>query len=144
MVKKIKENPGGLAEPTPLELELMQIIWERGNATAAEVGEALGPRRPLAGTTIHTVLANLRKKGYLEPIPTVERALRFAPSVRREAVASRSLRRLIGNFFGGSPQRLMAHLIRGEAVDERELNEIRKLLHSPKASSVLKQEEKKQ
>lgn len=129
MPRKKKPRIPGTPELTPMELEIMQVIWSRGSATAAEVGQALAPRRALAATTIHTVLANLRKKGYVEPIPTVERALRFGPCIGREQVAGHSLRRLIGDFFGGSARRLMAYLV-NEDVDERELDEIRKLLNA--------------
>ena len=125
-----KTNSPDLPELTRFELEIMQVVWDLGSATAAEVGQRLG--RELAGTTIHTVLANLRRKGYLAPVPTVERALRFAPSVAREQVATRSLRRLLGDFFEGSPLRLMAHLKSEEAVDEKELREIAALLKETK------------
>jgi len=130
MGRKPQPHPKGLPPLTPLELTMMQVVWERGSATAGEVGLALRKDRPLADTTVHTVLAKLREKGYLEPIPTVERALRFAPCVPRERVARRSLRQLLDDFFGGSPRRLMAHLIRQEKVDATELAEIRQLLRS--------------
>ena len=120
----------GTEDLTPLELTLMQILWDRGDATAAEVRDALQQDQPLADTTIHTVLANMRKKGCIEPIPTVERALRFAPRIQREQVAHRSLKRLLGDFYGGSAQRLMAHLISEGSVDEAELAAIRKMLQS--------------
>ena len=106
----------------------MQVIWDHGTANAAEVGQALAETHPLAETTVHTVLANLRKKGYLEPVPTVERALRFAPAVPREQVAQSTLWRVIGEFFAGSPKRLMAHLVQDEQLDDTELAEIRNLL----------------
>ena len=123
-----KKKSSGQPELTGLELTLMQVIWERGDATAAEVREALPAALDLADTTIHTVLANLRRKGFIEPIPTVERSMRYAPCVPREAVAHRSLGELMQQFFGGSPKRLMAHLLRDEAMDEGELEEIRKML----------------
>ena len=129
MARKRKSTQGELPELTPLENQLMRVIWEQGNATAAEIGETLKDDRPLAATTIHTVLSNLRKKGYIEPVPTVERSLRFAPRVAAEQVAGRSLRRLMGEFFGGSPQRLMAHLIQEEKPDAAELEKIRKILN---------------
>jgi predicted transcriptional regulator len=127
MRPKRKHAPKGLHPLTPLELALVQVIWERGNATAAEVGQAIQKERPLADTTIHTVLAKLREKGYLQLIPTVERALRFAPCVPREQVARRSLRQVLNEFFEGSPHRLMAHLIQEEKVDESEMAEIQKM-----------------
>jgi len=128
--RRAKSETSKRAELTPLELRVMQVLWERGDATAAEIRQALVVQPPLAGTTVHTVLANLRKKGYLAPIPTIERALRFRPRVSREQVARSSLTHLLGNFFGGSPHRLMAHLIREEELDEEELGEIRKLLRA--------------
>lgn len=128
--QKKTQVKGGEPELTGLELEIMQVIWKRGNATAAEVGEDLA--RPLAGTTIHTVLANLRAKGFIEPIPTVERVLRFAPVVAREKVASRSLRQLMRDFFGGSPQLLLAHLLKEEKVGEAELAELKAMLRDSK------------
>ncbi len=130
MQQKPKGGSDGLPRLSPLELTVMQVIWEHGDATAAEVRQALAKDRPLADTTIHTVLAKLREKGYLAPIPTIERSLRFAPTVAREQVARRSLRQLLGDFFGGSPQRLMAHLIKEENVDDAELAEVKKLLRS--------------
>jgi BlaI family penicillinase repressor len=117
---------------TPLELDLMQIIWTCGNATASEISSALKNSRPLADTTIHTMLANMRKKGYIEPVPTVERALRFAPLISRDEIAGKTLKSLILDFFGGSPKRLMAHLLKQEKVDERELAEIRKMIRNSK------------
>jgi predicted transcriptional regulator len=125
-----KPKTADLPELTRFELEIMQAVWELGNATAAEVGKRLD--RTLADTTIHTVLANLRKKGYVAPVPTIERALRFAPCVPREQVATRSLRRLLGDFFDGSPLRLMAHLKSEEAVDAKELREIAEMLQQDK------------
>ena len=124
--RKMKKNKAG--QLTPLELRLMQILWEKKNANAAEIQEILKDNRPLASTTIHTVLANLRKKGYIQPIPTVERALRFAPRISRNKIAGRSLTKLIAEFFNGSPGRLMAHLLKEENLDEDELKEIRSLI----------------
>ncbi|MCX7000335.1 MAG: BlaI/MecI/CopY family transcriptional regulator [Candidatus Sumerlaeota bacterium] len=76
MGRRPKEMKGGVEELTPLEFTLMQIVWVRGSATAAEIAEALRKSRPLADTTVHTILAKLRKKGYIEPVPTIERAIR--------------------------------------------------------------------
>lgn len=126
-------------ELTPLELELMKVVWERGTATGGEVAAALAETRPLADTTVHTVLANLRRKGYLKLVPTVERSLRFAPTVERNAVAAKSVWKVLGDFFAGSPQRLMAHLIGEGAVDEAELVEIRRMLNKARGNAEPKE-----
>jgi BlaI family penicillinase repressor len=130
MGRKPRQKTPGQPDLTGLELEVMQVVWERGKANAAEVGKAFLGRRELAPTTIHTVLANLRKKGYLDLVPTTERALRYAPRVAREQVGGRRLRSLLHEFFGNSPRRLMAHLMQEGSFDEAELEEIRKLIQS--------------
>jgi BlaI family penicillinase repressor len=117
-----------LPELSRLELAVMAVVWELGDCSSAEVIAAFTKRRRLAVTTIRTVLANLRKKGYLEPIPTIERGFRLRARVSRDAVAGRTLRGLVGSLFGGSPRQAIAYLLKNEPLDEAELKEIRRLL----------------
>lgn len=128
--RKKKKKKSSSDELTPLELELMKIIWRKGDATAAELRADLKKDRPLAQTTVHTVLANLRSKGYVQLIPTVERALRYAPTVSMETAGEHSLKKIVRQFFGGSTKRLMAHLIKEKDLSEEELKEIRKMMES--------------
>jgi predicted transcriptional regulator len=111
-----------------LELAIMDVVWRLGDCSSAEVIAEFTKRRRLAETTIRTVLANLRKKGYLEPIPTIERGFRLRARVTRDAVAGRTLRGLVANLFGGSPREAIAHLLQDERLDDAELKEIRRLL----------------
>jgi len=117
-----------LPEMSRLELAIMDVVWRLGDCSSAEVIAEFTKRRRLAETTIRTVLANLRKKGYLEPIPTIERGFRLRARVTREAVAGRTLRGLVANLFGGSPREAIAHLLQDERLDDAELKEIRRLL----------------
>jgi BlaI family penicillinase repressor len=117
-----------LPELSRLELAVMGVVWELGDCSSAEVIAQFTKRRRLAVTTIRTVLANLRKKGYLEPIPTIERGFRLRARVTRDAVAGRTLRGLVGSLFGGSPRQAIAYLLKNERLDETELKEIRRLL----------------
>jgi BlaI family penicillinase repressor len=117
-----------LPEMSRLELAIMDVVWRLGDCSSAEVIAEFTKRRRLAETTIRTVLANLRKKGYLEPIPTIERGFRLRARVTRDAVAGRTLRGLVANLFGGSPREAIAHLLQDERLDVAELKEIRRLL----------------
>ncbi len=117
-----------LPEMSRLELAIMDVVWRLGDCSSAEVIAEFTKRRRLAETTIRTVLANLRKKGYLEPIPTIERGFRLRARVSRDAVAGRTLRGLVANLFGGSPREAIAHLLQDERLDDAELKEIRRLL----------------
>lgn len=124
-----KQSP----ELSPLELEVMNVIWELGECTSADVIGEYAKKRKLANTTIRTVLANIRKKGYLEVVPSVEPRVRFRPRVSKRSVARRTVRQLLRNMFGDSPREAIEFLLEEESIDGAELAEIRRLLdeHTP-------------
>jgi|HubBroStandDraft_3_1064219.scaffolds.fasta_scaffold31640_2 predicted transcriptional regulator len=117
-----------LKELSSLELAVMSVVWDLGECSSAEVVERFCARRQLAATTIRTVLAAIEKKGYVERVPTVERSLRFRPRVSREAVAGRSLQKLVRGLFGGSAGEAVAYLLREGEIQAGDLDEIRRLL----------------
>ena len=110
-----------------LQLLVMGVVWEMGNATVAEAHQRLLKKRSIAYTTVLSTLRNLERRGYLEH--TVEgKAHRFYPGVSRDAHTSASVHSLIQNLFGGRPERLMSHLLGNERVDARAIERIRTLL----------------
>ena len=111
-----------------LEQRIMGIVWDLGECSSAEVIERHNAVEHLAETTIRTVLANLRKKGYVELVPTVERVHRFKPAVSREKIGRRTLRELVSGFFGGSPHHVFSYLIKEENLTEEELEQLRQLI----------------
>lgn len=113
-----------------LELAVMETVWALGECSSAEVIEAFRRRRPLAVTTIRTVLTKILRKGYIFKVPSVERGFRYKPAVGRDIVAGRSLRTLLREFFEGSPSRAISHLVRDESIDDEELERIRRVLPS--------------
>ena len=115
-----------------LELEVMNAVWQLGDCTSAQVIEAFEKNRPLAPTTIRTVLTNLRNKGYIKPIPTIGRGFMFRPTVPRESVARRSLRELLTSLFGNSPRQAIAYLLDDANVTQDELDEIRRMIDERK------------
>ena len=117
-----------LPELSPLELEVMNVIWELGECTSADVISEFTKKRKLANTTIRTVLANIRKKGYLDVVPSVEPRIRLRPSVSKRSVTRRTVRQLLANMFSDSPREAIAFLLEEESIGADELDEIRKLL----------------
>jgi predicted transcriptional regulator len=117
-----------LPELSPLELEVMNVIWELGECTSADVIAEFTKKRKLANTTIRTVLANIRKKGYLDIVPSVEPRIRFRPRVTRRSVKRRTVRQLLQNMFEDSPREAIAFLLEEEDIDETELEIIKKML----------------
>ena len=127
-------------ELTGLEGAVMSVVWDLGECGSREVIGAFRARtrRPLADTTIRTVLANLRKKGYVVPVPTIERGMRLRPAVERSGVARRSLRQLIARFFGGSPSQAMAYLIQNETIPDEEIENLRRMIQAIRKARKLK------
>ena len=129
-MSKRNAKPESLPDLSPLELEVMGIIWSLGECTSAEVIDAYNRKRPLANTTIRTVISNIRRKGYIETVSSVEPRIHFRPLVSKRAVARRTVRQLLSNMFGGSPRQAIQFLLEEESMDERELDEIRRLIES--------------
>jgi BlaI family penicillinase repressor len=133
MAKRPRNKTEIRPELSRLELQVMDTVWELGECSSAEVIEAFtASKRRLAPTTIRTVLANLRKKGYLEPVPTIERGYRLRATVTRASVAKRWTRYLVNTLFGESPRRAIAYLLQSEKIDEEDLEEIRRLIDTRK------------
>ncbi len=110
---------------TDRELDLMDVLWERGPSTVAEVREALAAE--LAYTTVLTVLRILKEKGHVD---TTEegRAHRYHALVEREAAGESALRRLTRKIFRGSPEMLLTHLVSDRGISDAELKRLRDVL----------------
>ena len=97
----------------PLELEAMKALWQLGEATVRDVNRELNRRRPLAYTTVMTLLDRLARKGAVARRKQ-GRAHIYRPLISREAALKLAVNRLAWDFFGGSRERLLDHL-RGES-----------------------------
>ena len=103
---------------SPLEHEVMTLVWRDGEATATAVQDAL--RRPLRNATVRTLLRRLEAKGYLRH--TVRgRQFVYAPRVGESQAATGALRKVVQRFFGGSAERLMAGLVDEGLIEPAEL-----------------------
>ncbi len=132
MRKKRASKKQARPELSRLELDVMDVVWTLGDCSSAEVTQAFRKKRELAPTTIRSVLANLRKKGYLKPIPTVERGFRMRATVARDEVARNTLTELVSSLFQGSPGEAIVYLLDDEEIDNGELEEIRKKIEAKK------------
>ena len=129
MEKRVGQTKNNLPELSRLELAVMDVVWELGTGSSAEIIAGFQKHRRLAPTTIRTVLANLRRKGYLECVPTVERGFRLKATVSRAVVARRSLREVLATLFQGSLQQAIACLLGDEKLSDEEMKEIRRIVN---------------
>ena len=110
---------------TDREADLMDVLWEHGASTVAEVREYL--RDELAYTTVLTILRTLEAKGYVDHIEE-GRAHRYAPVIARDAARRSALRALASKLFKGSTELLLTHLVSNEKLTKAEIQRIRELL----------------
>ena len=112
---------------TGLQLALLQVLWDRGEASTQEVWEALAGERGLALTTVATLLSRLERKGIVAH-RQVGRQYVYRATVTRAEVRRSKVRDLTETLFGGDPAALVSHLVRAEDVGDLELRRIRTLV----------------
>jgi predicted transcriptional regulator len=110
---------------TDREAELMEVLWERGPSTVAEVRDQLS--HDPAYTTILTILRNLEAKG-LVAHDQEGRAHRYVAQVARDAAQRSALHDLSRKLFKGSAAMLLTHLVADQKLSANELRRIRSLL----------------
>jgi len=114
---------------TEAELRLMDVIWDKGRATVAEVAEALPKDLDLAYNTVLTTLRILEDKGYLKHSKSKEgRAFIYRAVVSRDQASRSAVRHLLRRFFGNSAEALVLNLLEDEKLGEEELTRVRELL----------------
>jgi BlaI family penicillinase repressor len=112
---------------TEQELEIMKVIWERGEATVRDVVAALSEQRQIAYTTVMTMMNILEQKGHLKK-RQVDRAYIYKPAHAQEQVIGSMVRDFVDRVFNGSAAPLLVHLVDDKKLTEKELNEIREIV----------------
>lgn len=111
---------------TDAELRLMDVIWDKGSASAADVLGAL-PDAGLAYTTVLNTLRILESKGYLSHTKD-GKAFIYHARVDRNQASRSAIRHLISRFFGNSPELLVSNLIGDEQLTKQDLQRLKKLI----------------
>jgi BlaI family penicillinase repressor len=112
---------------TDQELEIMKVVWQRGNATVRDVYEDLLTRRKIAYTTVMTMMGILEQKGHLTKSAD-ERAFVYTPAQPQRDVVGNMVQEFVKRVFNGSVKPLLVHLVENKNISKEELDEISKLL----------------
>lgn len=108
---------------TPLELEIMQVLWKNGPGTVQAVQQALRTDPPLAYTTVQTMLNILARKGKARR-RLRGRAYEYRAVVSEQKASSGALRDLIDRTFGGSAEQLVMSLVKSRQADPKQIAEL--------------------
>ncbi len=113
--------------PSDAQLEVLNIIWDRGEATVAEVWQIFAARRPVARNTVLTLIARLEEKGWLHR-RSEGNVLRYRASISQETALQHIARRLVDTAFGGSAEGLVMTLLGSGDLSDGEAERIRAML----------------
>ena len=113
-----------LPQLSDVQLEIMNVFWDRGECGVTDVWKTLAERRDVARNTVQTLIVRLEEKGWLTH--REEGGFLYSATVPREDVQQESVRRMIDNVFAGSAEDLVLTLFSSGAVSKSELARIRK------------------
>ena len=113
-----------------LELEVMQLLWNRGEVTAEQVREEL--TRPAKESTVRTVLRRLEDKGFVTH--SVEgRTFVFRAAEARQEIAARAVKRIVDWFCNGSVEEVLVGMADARMLDPKTLELLAKRITAAKA-----------
>jgi BlaI family penicillinase repressor len=110
-----------------VQLEIMGVLWREGQATAREVTNSLSLVKPIAHSTVQTLLRDLEAKGALTH-DRRDRTFTFRPIVQRDEVLTSSVQDMLKRVFHGSAYELVSHLLKEEQIDLDELARLKELI----------------
>ena len=114
---------------TQRELDIMSVLWELGEATVTEVRDKVDPS--LAYTGISSMIRTLEMKGYVSHRRGEGKTHIYVPVIAAEKAGESALSRVLDKIYGGSPIKLLAHLVDQKKLSEKELARMRELLKKP-------------
>ena len=109
------------------ELAIMKVVWKLGDASVREVYETLRKERPVAYTTVMSMMGTLEGKGYLKKRAD-GRAFRYRPARPEQRVISGMVREFVDRVFDGASRPLLAHLVSEGRLTDEEREELRRLI----------------
>jgi BlaI family transcriptional regulator, penicillinase repressor len=114
--------------PTESELEILQILWEKGPATVRDVHEVIESNRDIGYTTTLKIMQIMTDKGLLQR-DTSQRSHLYNTAFEREDIEGDMLNKMIQNLFSGSASRMVIGALSQKRLTEKEIGEIRDYLN---------------
>jgi len=115
-------------KPTASELEILQVLWERGPSTVREIHAALSDKRPIGYTSVLKLMQIMTAKGTLcrneQQRAHVYEAVQPAEKTKRQLALD-----ILQRVFDGSASQLMMHALADRKASKQEIDELRRLLN---------------
>ena len=119
-------------ELTELQLAILRLLWERGEATVAELWESLYEERGLAQTTVATLVTRLQRRGIVAR-RTRDRQFVYRATITEPDVQHSMVSELTERLFDGDPAALVSHLISASDMSPGDLARVKRMIESAQA-----------
>ena len=116
-------------DPSPVELEILSILWRMGRGTVKDIQTALNPIRPLARTTINTMMTRMKDKGYVDAREK-NYALEFWPLIERESVTRHKLNNLVDKVLEGNIAPLAVYIVENRDLTPDQIKVLEEIVRS--------------
>jgi BlaI family transcriptional regulator, penicillinase repressor len=116
---------------TPLELEIMKVLWQERAATVPTVHQRLQPDRPLAYTTVQTMMNVLLRKGKVRRVMK-DRAYVYRPLLSRQQAISQAIGDMVERVFSGSWEDMVVTLLKTRRLTPEKIARLQELLDEAK------------
>lgn len=114
---------------TAAQREIMEIIWERGEVTVAEVREALSAKRHVARNTVQTMMVRLEDRGWLTHRQAGRSFVYSAMRPRKVSLGAKASQ-MVDRLFAGSPEEMVTALIEYRGLTPSEAERIREMINT--------------
>ena len=119
-------------EITELQLAILRLLWERGEATVAELWDALHEERGLAQTTVATLVARLQRRGIVAR-RTRDRQYVYRATITESDVQHSMVSELTERLFAGDTAALVSHLIAASDMSPGDLARVKRMIENAQA-----------
>lgn len=118
-------------KPTESELEILQILWQKGTASVREVHEELAKTKEAGYTTTLKLMQIMHEKGLVKRDDSIKTHI-YQPAVSREKTQKHLLSKMITTVFGGDTTQLVIQALGNHKASAEELEEIEKMIENLK------------
>ena len=110
------------------ELEVMQLLWQLGEASTPQLHERILLDRDVGYSTVRTIVDRLERKKAIRRTEQRGRAITFVPALNQSNVSRSLVQSFVERVFAGEPKPLFSHLLESESIDANDIEYLENLL----------------